>query len=408
MPFSELELDFTIEQAINQLAFDAPTEIQNKAIPILMEGIDLYASAPTGTGKTLSFAAPAIQHIIDRDEAQTNAPKVLVLAPSRELARQIYNVIQTLLIHTHFTTSLIVGGTPYGMQRQSLSENCDILIATPGRLKELDDKQWLDLSDVSFFIVDEADRMLDMGFADTILSLAKSLPKERQTAMFSATLESNKVGMLAKSLLRAEAQQLQISTSSRQIPEQIQQIAYRVDDEVHKEAIVQHLLSQERTQQAILFVSNRAHVDNWVTKIRAMGFMCDGLHGDMKQGDRSEHVKQMQRGRLQILVATDVASRGIDLPKINTVINLRMPPKADSYVHRAGRASREGKAGQCISLVDANDLGLIEKAQRYTQQAVKFSRIAGLEAKTKVRTPSLKSKKKKQKEKNTQVKKKKK
>ncbi|TBR42127.1 DEAD/DEAH box helicase [Marinomonas agarivorans] len=393
MPFSELELDFTIEQAIEQLAFEAPTEIQKQAIPVLMDGMDLYASAPTGTGKTLSFCAPAVQHILDRDEPQTNAPKVLILAPSRELARQIYNAVQTLLVHTRIIATLVVGGTPYGMQRQSLSEDCDILVATPGRLKELDDKQWLDLSDVSFFIIDEADRMLDMGFADTILSLAKQLPQERQTAMFSATLESNKTSMLASHLLKATAHQLQISSSTRQVPVQIKQVAYRVDDDQHKTDVVKHLLAKETVQQALLFVSNREHVSHWVTKIREMGIMCDGLHGDMKQSDRSTHVKQMQRGRLKVLVATDVAARGIDLPDINTVINLRMPTKADAYIHRAGRASREGKPGECISLVDPNDLGLIEKVQRYMQQSIKFSRIAGLEAKTKVRSSSLKSKK---------------
>lgn len=397
MLFSEFELDPTIELAISQFNYQNATEIQNQAIPVLMTGVDLMASAPTGTGKTLAFCAPAVQHILDRNESQTTAPKVLVLAPSRELARQIFNLIIQLTIHTRIQSNLLVGGTPYGMQQQTLSENCDILVATPGRLKELDDKQWIDLTDVSYFVIDEADRMLDMGFSETIHALTKDISQERQTVMLSATFEGEKLSKLAKLLLKEDTEHIQISNTPRQVAKQIQQVAYRADDDHHKKALLKRLLTQAKVKQAILFVSNREHVSPWVESIREMGFMCDGLHGEMKQGDRNQHVKQMQRGRLQVLVTTDVASRGIDMPNVNTVINLRLPPKADSYVHRAGRASREGLLGFCISLVDSNDLGLIEKIQRYTGSAIKFSLIEGLEPKTKVRSSLSKPKKKKKK-----------
>ena len=397
MSFAELDLDFTIVQAINDLGFKNPTEIQEQAIPVALDGSDLLATAPTGTGKTIAFCAPAIQHIFDRDESSTTAPKVMILAPSRELARQIYNVVEQLTQHTRIQSQLIIGGTPYGMQQQQLSEPCDILVATPGRLVELDQKQWLDLTDVSYFVIDEADRMLDMGFSNAINHLAKELPQEHQTLMFSATLEGEKMGRFASQLLKEDTEQIRLGESSRTVPKQIRQIAYRVDSDEHKEAILKHLLSQERVQQAVLFVSNREHVDIWVQRIRKMGLMCDGLHGDMKQGDRSEHMKQMKRGRLQVLVATDVASRGIDLPEINTVINLRLPRKADAYIHRAGRASREGAPGECISLIDINDLPMIEKIQRFMQTNVKFGRIEGLEPKTKARLRSASSKKKKKK-----------
>ncbi|MBR7889886.1 DEAD/DEAH box helicase [Marinomonas sp. A79] len=395
MSFAELDLDPTIEQAISDLGFETPTEIQEQAIPIALDGSDLLATAPTGTGKTIAFCAPAVQHILDRDEQSTTAPKVLILAPSRELARQIFNVVELLTQHTRIQSHLIIGGTPYGMQQQQLSELCDILVATPGRLVELDEKQWLDLTDVSYFVIDEADRMLDMGFVSAINHIAKELPQEHQTLMFSATLEGEKMGRFASALLNSETQQIRLGESSRTVPNQIRQIAYRVDSEEHKEAVLKHLLTQERVQQAVLFVSNREHVDIWVQRIRNMGLMCDGLHGEMKQGDRSEHMKQMKRGRLQVLVATDVASRGIDLPEINTVINLRLPRKADSYIHRAGRASREGAPGDCISLIDINDLPMIEKIQRFMQANIKFGRIEGLEAKTKARSPSAKKNKKK-------------
>lgn len=395
MLFDELDLDATIERAIMDMGFETPTPIQEQAIPIALDGSDLLATAPTGTGKTIAFCAPAIQHILDRDEQSTTAPKVMIIAPSRELARQIYNVVIELTAYTRIESQLIIGGIPYGMQQQQLSENCDILVATPGRLVELDEKHWLDLSDVSYFVIDEADRMLDMGFSTAITRLAKLLPKEHQTLMFSATLEGEKMGRFASALLNDSTEQLRLGESARSVPNQIRQVAYRVDDDEHKEAILKHLLTLDRVQQAVVFVSNREHVDVWVQRIRKMGLMCDGLHGEMKQGDRSEHLKQMVRGRLQILVATDVASRGIDLPEINTVINLRLPRKADTYVHRAGRASREGEPGDCISLIDVNDLPMIEKIQRFMQANIKFGRIEGLEAKSKARSQSSRPKKKK-------------
>lgn len=394
MSFSELDLDFTITQAIEDMGLSEPTPIQEHAIPLAMDAQDILACAETGTGKTIAFAAPVVQHILDRGEESSLAPKALVLAPSRELARQIFQVFEQLLVHTRIKLQLIVGGTPYGMQQQQLSEPCDILVATPGRLVELDEKGWMDFSDTSMLVIDEADRMLDMGFIDTVRHLSKQLP-EHQTLMFSATIDGEKMGRFAKSLLREESETIQLTDSPRNVPSQIKQVAFRVDDDAHKEAILKHLVSQERVQQAVIFVSNRDHVDVWVQRIRKWGFRCDGLHGEMKQSDRNDHLKQMKKGRLQVLVATDVAARGIDLPEINTVINVRLPRRADSYVHRAGRASREGNPGECYSLVDIHDLPMMEKIQRYMQAPISFSKIAGMEPKTKIRSPSLTKGKKK-------------
>jgi ATP-dependent RNA helicase SrmB len=401
MSFSELDLDFTITQAIEDMGLSEPTPIQEQAIPLAMDAQDILACAATGTGKTLAFAAPVVQHILDRDEESSLAPKALVLAPSRELARQIFQVFEQLLVHTRIKLQLIVGGTPYGMQQQQLSEPCDILVATPGRLVELDEKGWLDFSDCSMFVIDEADRMLDMGFIDAVKHLAKQLPKEHQTLMFSATIDGEKMSRFSRTLLNEEAETIQLTDSPRTVPSQIKQVALRVDDDAHKEALLKHLLLQERVQQAALFVSNRDHVDVWVQRIRKWGLRCDGLHGEMKQSDRNDHLKQMKKGRLQVLVATDVAARGIDLPEINTVINLRLPRRADSYVHRAGRASREGNPGECYSLVDMHDLPMMEKIQRYMQAPIAFSKIEGLEPKTKIRAASVTKSKKKPSKKKT-------
>lgn len=394
MSFSELDLDFTIEQALQDLGFTEPTPIQEEAIPLALDAQDVLACAATGTGKTIAFAAPVVQHILDRDEESSLAPKALILAPSRELARQIFQVFEGLVQHTRIKLQLIVGGTPYGMQQQQLSEPCDILVATPGRLVQLDEKGWLDFSDTSMLVIDEADRMLDMGFVDAIKHISKQIP-EHQTLMFSATIDGDKMGRFAKSLLREEAQTIQLTDSPRTVPSQIKQLAFRVDDATHKEALLAHLLKQARVQQAVVFVSNREHVDVWVQKIRKLGLRCDGLHGEMKQSDRNDHLKMMKKGRLQVLVATDVAARGIDLPDINTVINVRLPRRADSYVHRAGRASREGNPGECYSLVDMHDLPMIEKIQRYMQAHIGFSKVEGLEPKTKIRANSATRSKKK-------------
>ncbi|CUB03381.1 DEAD/DEAH box helicase [Marinomonas fungiae] len=395
MSFSELDLDFTITQAIEDMGLSEPTPIQEQAIPLAMDAQDILACAATGTGKTLAFAAPVVQHILDRAEESSLAPKALILAPSRELARQIFQVFEQLIAHTRIKLQVIVGGTPYGMQQQQLSEPCDILVATPGRLVELDEKGWLDFSDCSMFVIDEADRMLDMGFIDAVKHLAKQLPKEHQTLMFSATIDGEKMSRFSRSLLREDAETIQLTDSPRTVPSQIKQVALRVDDDAHKEALLKHLLTQERVQQAAVFVSNRDHVDVWVQRIRKWGLRCDGLHGEMKQSDRNDHLKQMKKGRLQVLVATDVAARGIDLPEINTVINLRLPRRADSYVHRAGRASREGNPGECYSLVDMHDLPMMEKIQRYMQAPISFSKIEGLEPKTKIRAASVSKSKKK-------------
>ncbi|TPE55563.1 DEAD/DEAH box helicase [Maribrevibacterium harenarium] len=384
MSFSNLELDFTLEQALADMGITAAKPIQEAAIPPALEGLDIIACAPTGTGKTLAFALPAIQHILDRDEQSTLSPKVLILAPSRELARQTHQQVQHLLSHTRIQLQLIVGGTPYGNQQQQLSEVCDILVATPGRLAELNERGWLDLSDTSFLVIDEADRMLEMGFADALTSLEKELPAH-QTLFFSATLDNQKLGKFGRQFIRENAAVIDLSESPRAVSSLVSQKAIRVDDDEHKLKVLSHLLQQESVKQALVFVNNRDHVETWVNAIRKLNIRARGLHGEMKQSDRTETVKQMQKDRIQVLVATDVAARGINLVDINTVINLRLPRRADTYIHRAGRASREGEPGNCFSLVDIHDLPMIEKIQRFMGSPIKFTKITGLEPKTKAR-----------------------
>ncbi|WP_051559956.1 DEAD/DEAH box helicase [Marinobacterium jannaschii] len=382
MSFLDLQLDLELVQALAENGFTVATEIQQQAIPAMMDGLDLLASAPTGTGKTLAFVLPAVQHVLDRDERATNAPKVLILSPTRELARQTFQVAEQQCSFTSLTSNLIVGGVPYGMQQAELEQDCDILVATPGRLLELDEKGWLDLSDVSILVIDEADRMLDMGFIEPIRKIAALTPEKRQTAMFSATLESEKVRHLAAELLNDEAVTVEVS-KPRAVASNIVQRIYRADNDDHKQALLKHLITQENVRQALVFVASRNQVDSWNNFIREQNLMCDGLHGELPQGERNLRLKNFRRGRLKVLVATDIAARGLDLSEISHVINLYLPLKGDIYVHRAGRAGRDGSTGYAYSIVDSNDWDRLGRIERYLGEPIRHSKIEGLEAKKK-------------------------
>jgi len=377
MSFVDLQLDLELIQALAEQELTTPTPIQQQAVPLIMDAQDILASAPTGTGKTLAFTLPALQHILDKQEA-SSAPRVLILSPTRELAHQTLKVIRDMTAFTEIRSDIIVGGVPYGMQEKLLNDPLDVLVATPGRLLEMDEKGWLDLSIVQQLIIDEADRMLDMGFIDDIRKIADLTPKQRQTLMFSATLEGDKVQALADDLLNEDATTVEIE-NPRGVSRNIKQIVYRADNDDHKAALLQRILKSEGVQKVILFVASRSQVDPWVNKVRSFNIMCDGLHGEMPQGLRNERMKKLRKGRVQMLVATDVAARGLDLADISHVVNLHLPKKADTYVHRAGRAGRDGSTGYAISLVDRNDWPMVGKIERYSQSELPVATLKGLE-----------------------------
>ncbi|MEH6578339.1 MAG: DEAD/DEAH box helicase [Amphritea sp.] len=377
MSFIDLDLDLEILGALADNEFLRPTEIQQQAIPCIMDGFDLLASAPTGTGKTLAFALPALQHILDSDDYSSSAPKVLILSPTRELARQTYQVIEQQTAKSRINNCLIIGGVPFGMQKAMLAENIDILIATPGRLLELNAQQWLDLSLVEMLIIDEADRMLDLGFIDSINQIADIIPAKRQTLMFSATLEGEKIQKFAADLLNEDSQTMAVE-SPRQIPMNILQSVYRADNEQHKQYLLKALLKSPELSQALVFVNSRKQVDSWVSLIRTLGVQCTGLHGDLRQSDRTQQIKDMRRGRTRVLVATDVVGRGLDLPDLSHVINLYMPLKADSYVHRAGRSGRDGAKGEVWSIVDSMDWPNLGRIERFLGEKIPRATYPGL------------------------------
>ncbi|GGK75312.1 DEAD/DEAH box helicase [Amphritea balenae] len=405
MFFIDLNLDLEILGPLADNNFLSPRPIQQKAIPLALDGYDLLASAPTGTGKTLAFALPALQKVFDTEQDHSSAPQVLILAPTRELAKQIYQVIVLQTEYNRINSCLIVGGVPLGMQKAMLEEQIDIMVATPGRLLELNAQQWLDLSLVNMLVIDEADRMLDLGFIDDIKQIADILPLDRQTLMFSATLEGEKIKRFASDLLNEDSQVVAVE-QPRQIPANIQQNIYQADNEKHKEHLLKALINQPEMKQAIVFVNSRKQVDLWVSAIRTTGHLCYGLHGDLRQSERNQRVKEMRRGKIQVIVATDVVGRGLDLPDLTHVINLYMPLKADTYVHRAGRSGRDGAKGTVWSIVDAMDWPNLQRIERFLNEKLPRATFPGLsptkpepgkatKGKAKPKKPKVKNKKSK-------------
>ncbi len=381
MSFFDLELDLELLQALAEQDLIKPTAIQQQVIPKILQGKDLLASAPTGTGKTLAFVLPALQRILDRDEFSDSDPKILILSPTRELARQIELVIKDMTVATKIRSALIVGGVPYGMQHQLLSAPLDVVVATPGRLLEVVEKQWIELTSINMLVLDEADRMLDLGFIESIRVISSLIPVTRQMLMFSATLESDKLKGLASDMLNDDAITEAVA-NPREVATNIEQLAFQVDNETHREALLKVLICRPDVKQALVFVSQRHEVSHWVNVIRSLHILCDGLHGEIQQSERSKSYKDMARGRLQVLVATDVAARGLDLPNISHVFNIKLPKKADTYVHRAGRAGRgDSDKAWCYSLVDTLDWPVLERIQRYLGQRINRQKIAGLEPK---------------------------
>ncbi len=378
MSFLDLDLDLELQQHLIESGFSSPTPIQRQSSPLTLDGQDLLATAPTGSGKTLAFLLPALQHLLDQPPRPGLSPRVLILSPTRELASQILRVVESFAAELSLNCALIVGGVPYGNQKQILETGMDLLIATPGRLLELDEKNWVDLSDVNLMIIDEADRMLDLGFQDPLKEVASLIPVAHQTLMFSATLESAAIQLLAGSLLKPDAQQVAVS-DARSMAGHIEHAILRADNDEHKLALFKALISDESIDQAMVFVNTRKQVEQWVAVIRSMNIMCDGLHGEMDQGERTLHMKQLRRGRLKVLVATDVASRGLDLAHISHVINLNLPMKADTYIHRAGRAGRDGSHGIALSIVDSLDWPRVGRIERYLRQSLERRKLPGLE-----------------------------
>lgn len=376
MSFELLNLHPQLTRAIEACNFSEPTAIQQQAIPVVMEGRDLMASAQTGTGKTAAFVLPALQRLLDKPNMAGTGPRVLVLTPTRELAMQVSDNVQQLSRFGKFVSGNVVGGMAYPPQIKLLRRSVDILVATPGRLMDHMDAGRIDFSRLEILILDEADRMLDMGFVDDIRKIAAATPTNRQTLLFSATLEG-KVLTVAKQLLK-NPERIQLAANQDR-HESIDQLAHQADDFSHKNRLLGHYINNDDMTQAVIFTATKRGADKLAKSLATQGHTSAALHGDMGQGARKRTVEQMRRGKFKLLVATDVAARGLDIKGITHVINFDMPMVAEDYVHRIGRTGRAGAKGTAISLIGPEDWSKLSGIERLTGQKLKRDIITGME-----------------------------
>ncbi len=388
MSFDSLGLQEALTKAVTSAGYEVATEVQDKAIPPALAGADLMVSSSTGSGKTASFILPALQKVLlargdntkRREKGVVYGPRILVLTPTRELAMQ---VAKAATIYGRFVQGLrvatVVGGVPYPAQIAALRGPLDILISTPGRLLDHLQTGKCVLENVEMLVLDEADRMLDMGFIDDINTIADHVPAARQTVMYSATFAGH-VGRLAANLLR-DPQRIDIS-SHTDTHENIEQRLHWADNHHHKNALLDHILTQRDMEQALVFTSTQRDADQLADRLAELGHHVASLHGGHPQGRRNRVLQGLRNKQLKILVATDVAARGIDVPSISHVINYGLPMKAEDYVHRIGRTGRAGRNGLAITLGERMDSGMIRRIQQFTTQNIPVATIAGLEPKS--------------------------
>ena len=389
MSFASLGLNESLIKALEDSGYTQATPIQEQAIPMILEGHDLLASAQTGTGKTAAFMLPALEKLSTPSAISARGPRVLVLTPTRELALQVTAAAQKYGSHLRRVKVVsVLGGMPYPVQNKMLSQPYEVLVATPGRLIDHIERGRIDFSRLELLILDEADRMLDMGFFDDVERIAMATPATRQTVMFSATFEGN-IARLATQLLKSPKR---IEVAHQQARhENITQHMHYVDDLSHKNRVLTHLVNDTDINQAIIFTATKRDADSLADDLQSQGHKVAALHGDMHQGARNRTITQMRQGSIRLLVATDVAARGLDVPGITHVINYDLPKNPEDYVHRIGRTGRAGASGIAVSLASPRDSMQLKRIERFTGQLIPAQVIDGLEPKLKPRTGSAPS-----------------
>ncbi len=378
LSFESLNLDNALLRAIEESGYTTPTAIQSQAIPVVTAGHDLMASAQTGTGKTAAFMLPALNLLATPHELKSRGPRILVLVPTRELATQVNEAARKYGKFIRARTVSIVGGMPYPLQNKLLSQPLDILVATPGRLLDHMERGRIDLSRLQMLILDEADRMLDMGFLPDVERICEQLSAERQTLLFSATLDGD-IARVAKQILK-NPKTIQVA-GQKEKHANIEQRLHYVDDMTHKNKLLEHLLIAPEVNQVIIFTSTKRHCDVLAEDLYAAGHKTAALHGDMTQGARNRTLTKLRQGDVKVLVATDVAARGIDINGISHVINYDLPKFAEDYVHRIGRTGRAGKTGIAISFASNMDRHILRKIEQFTGNRMEPGVVEGFEPK---------------------------
>jgi superfamily II DNA/RNA helicase len=386
--FSDLGLDSALMSTVNHLGFNEPTQIQQQAIPAAMAGHDLIASSKTGSGKTLAFVIPAIQRLSKNRALSKRDPRVVILTPTRELAKQVFSQLRLFTANTQFKAVLILGGENFNDQVKVLEKDPHFIVATPGRLADHLTQGHFYLNGLELLILDEADRMLDLGFSKELSQINKAADhRKRQTLLFSATLDHAQVNEFATELL-TKPKRIAIEAGHTEHAD-ISKRFYLADNLSQKETLLQHFLSTEKSQQIIIFTATRSDTERLATLLNAEALTAVALSGELNQSQRNQIMDSFAKGQHKILVTTDLASRGLDLTNVSHVINFDMPKHTEEFVHRIGRTGRAGTKGDAISLVGPNDWLSFKNVEAFLQQTIRFDKVSGI----KVMFKGLKSKK---------------
>jgi ATP-dependent RNA helicase RhlE len=367
MLFSELGLSEQLLKAVADQGYQTPTPIQAQAIPVILQGRDVLAGAQTGTGKTAGFTLPLLQLLQQKPIPQKPRPvRVLILTPTRELAMQVYESVRTYGAHLPFFAEAIFGGVSINPQIQKMQRGTDIIVATPGRLLDLIHQRHIDLSRVEYFVLDEADRMLDMGFIRDIRKIIDLLPKKRQNLLFSATY-APEISALAEQILNDP---VEISVAKRNAAaDTVSQLVYGIKREFKRE-LLSYLIGNGNWHQVLVFVRTKHGADRLCKQLIHDGIRCAALHGDKSQGARVRALEDFKNGTITALIATDIAARGLDIDQLPHVVNFDLPQVAEDYVHRIGRTGRAGADGQAISLVEPDEAYLLAAIEKLLKREI--------------------------------------
>ena len=380
LSFSSLSLAEPLLRAVKKLGFEQPTPVQQQAIPLALVHKDLLVSAETGSGKTAAFLLPTLHHLLTLSSSKPGT-RALILAPTRELAQQIFKQCQQLIEFTDLNIGIITGGDDFRLQQNMLRRNTELVIATPGRVLELMEQEIPNFSNLEILILDEADRMLDMGFSEDVLTITKSCNTDRQTLLFSATLTHFGVIKMADKILK-DHKVVALNTlhdGHRNIEQQI----VVADDNDHKQKLLAWLLLNETYDKALVFTNSRIQADLLRGPLRGQKLRVGVLHGEMDQKDRNRMMQLFREGEVKVMVATDLAARGLDIKGINLVINFDVPRNGINYIHRIGRTGRVDELGLTIALVKSTEWNLMSGIERFLKQKFKRRTIKELEGKYK-------------------------
>ncbi|MEP3048637.1 MAG: DEAD/DEAH box helicase [Roseibium sp.] len=361
MNFDTLGLSEGLLKAISDNGYETPTPIQQKAIPTILEGRDLMGLAQTGTGKTAAFGLPLIERLLEKQERpQPKGTRALILAPTRELVNQIAKNLVGFVKKTPIQVMSVVGGVSINGQIKRLNRGTDILVATPGRLLDLVDRRAVDLGTASFLVLDEADQMLDLGFIHDLRRISKLVAKERQTLLFSATMPKQ-ISTLASSYL-TDPVRVEVATAGK-TADKITQSVHFIDKNSKTDFLIKQLTAQPE-DMSLVFCRTKHGAERLMRKLTQSGIDAGSIHGNKSQNQRDRAIKDLREGRINVLVATDVAARGIDIPGVSHVYNFELPEVAEAYVHRIGRTARAGAAGEAVALCSPEEIGLFRQVEK--------------------------------------------